>query len=86
MRNRQRSGTDEIRAVQDQIEIDDARCVASTASSAEARFDRVQRVEQGCRREVGIAGHDRVLILRWRRFDRIRFDEAADADDVDHAS
>ena len=54
------------------------------AAAAEARFDRVQRVEQSGRREIGVAGDDRVQILRRRRIDRIGLDETADADDVHH--
>src|SRR5258707_9772824 len=82
MRKRERSRANEMRAVEDQIEVDDARGVARCAATAEACLNGVQRVEQRSRREIGEAGDDGVQILRWRRINGIRLDERAHANDV----
>jgi len=58
MRQRQRARADEMRAVQDEIDVDYSRRVAGCSPTPEARFDRKQRGEERLRIEIGIAGND----------------------------
>jgi len=73
-----------IRSVQDQIEIDDTRCVARRATAAEARFDFLQLVEQILGRQARVTEDHRVEKLWRRRIDRLGLDDRAHSDDRNH--
>ena len=79
----ERRRSDQIRAVKDEIKVDDAWGVAGGAAAAKAGLDGVQRFEQRPRLEIGVTGDHGVQIFRRRRVHRIGLDEGADADDVD---
>ena len=64
MWQRQRRAAHDVRAVQDQVEIDHARCVARAAAAAQTRFNRLQSVEQSLGRELRVTGNDHVKEAR----------------------
>jgi hypothetical protein len=69
-----------MRAVQDQIEVDDTRRVACRAATSEAGLNSLQRIEKSAWLKIGVAGNYGVQVLWRRRIDRLGFDERADAD------